>query len=113
MISFKLETMDMNIYSDQISYYQEQGDLENINRIQGEVIKRLQAENVYLRERLYSDYRHERLVWQHEQHFLRKFFNDFERTLLYLVEQVPSHPIINTDVTHCLNLLNRFKQETV
>ena len=35
MISFKLETMDMNIYSEQMSYYQEQGDLENINRIQG------------------------------------------------------------------------------
>ena len=33
MISFKLETMD--IYSEQMSYYQEQGDLENINRIQG------------------------------------------------------------------------------
>ena len=113
MISFKLETMDMNIYSEQMSYYQEQGDLENINRIQGEVIKRLQAENVYLRERLYGDYRHERLVWQHEQCFLREFFDDFERTLLYLVEQVPSHNIINTDVRHCLNLLNRFKTETV
>ena len=113
MISFKLETMDMNIYSEQMSYYQEQGDWGNINRIQGEVIKRLQAENVYLRERLYSDYRHERLVWQHEQRFLREFFHDFERTLLYLVEQVPSHNIINTDVRHCLNLLNRFKTETV
>lgn len=27
MISFKLETMDMNIYSEQMSYYQEQLDL--------------------------------------------------------------------------------------
>ena len=113
MISFKLETMDMNIYSEQMSYYQEQGDLENINRIQGEVIKRLQAENVYLRERLYSDYRHERLVWQHEQHFLRKFFNDFERTLLGLVKNVSSYTSTNYDVQLCLNLLNRFKQETV
>ena len=105
--------MDMDVYSEQMSAYQRNGDLEGINRIQGEVIKRLQAENVYLRERLYGDYRHERLLWQHEQRFLREFFHDFERTLLYLVEQVPSHPIINTDVTHCLNLLNRFKQETV
>ena len=113
MISFKLETMDMDIYNKQMSFYQEHGDLECINRIQGEVIKRLQAENVYLRERLYSDFRHEQLVWQHEQHFLRKFFNDFERTLLYLIEQVPSHSIINTDVRYCLNLLNRFKTETV
>ena len=113
MISFKLETMDMNIYSEQMSYYQKHGDLENINRIQGEVIKRLQAENVYLRERLYSDYRHERLVWQHEQHFFRKFFNDFERTLLGLVKNVPSYTSTNYDVQLCLNLLNRFKQETV
>ena len=113
MISFKLETMDMNIYSEQMSYCQEQGDLENINRIQGEVIKRLQAEIIYLREQLYSNYRHEQLVWQHEQRFLREFFHDFERTLLYLVEQVPSYNIINTDVRHCLNLLNRFKTETV
>ena len=51
----KLGTMDMDIYSEQMSYYQEHGDLENINRIQGEVIKRLQAENVYLRERLYKN----------------------------------------------------------
>ena len=113
MISFKLGTMDMDIYSEQMSYYQEQGDLEKINRIQGEVIKRLQAEIIYLREQLYSNYRHEQLVWQHEQRFLREFFHDFERTLLYLVEQVPSYNIINTDVRHCLNLLNRFKTETV
>lgn len=105
--------MDMDVYSEPMSAYQRNGDLEGINRIQSEIIKRLQAENIYLRERLCSDYRHERLVWQHEQRFLREFFHDFERTLLYLVEQVPSHPIINTDVTHCLNLLNRFKQETV
>ena len=103
----------MDIYSEQMSYYQEHGDLESINRIQGEVIKRLQAEIIYLRERLYSNNRHEQLVWQHEQCFLREFFHDFERTLLYLVEQVPSHNIINTDVRHCLNLLNRFKTETV
>jgi len=113
MISFKLETMDMNIYSEQMSYYQKHGDLEAINKIQSEVIKRLQAEIIYLRERLYINYRHELLVWQHEQCFLREFFDDFERTLLYLVEQVPSHSIINTDVRHCLNLLNRFKRETV
>ena len=113
MISFKLETMDMDIYSNHMSYYQEHGDLESINRIRGEVIKRLQSEIIYLRERLYSDYRHERLVWEYEQCFLREFFRDFERTLLYLVEQVPSHSIIDTDVRHCLNLLNRFKQETV
>lgn len=113
MISFKLETMDMDVYSKHMSYYQEHGDLESINRIQGEVIKRLQAEIIYLRERLYSNYRHERLVWQHEQYFLRKFFNDFERTLLGLVKNVPSDTSINFDVQHCLNLLNRFKQETV
>lgn len=113
MINFKLETMDMDIYSEQMSYYQEHGDLEAINKIQSEVIKRLQAEIIYLRERLYINYRHELLVWQHEQCFLREFFHDFERTLLYLVEQVPSHNIINTDVRHCLNLLNRFKQERV
>lgn len=105
--------MDMDVYNEQIPACQRQGDLEGVNRIQGEVIKRLQAENIYLRERLYGDYRHERLVWQHEQRFLREFFNDFERTLLYLVEQVPSHSVINADVKHCLNLLNRFKTETV
>lgn len=106
--------MDMDIYNKHMSYYQEHGDLEGINRIQCEVIKRLQAENIYLRERLYSDYRHERLVWQHEQHFLRKFFNDFERTLLGLVKNVPSYNTsTNYDVQLCLNLLNRFKQETV
>ena len=92
---------------------QEEAQAKIFNRIQGEVIKRLQAENVYLRERLYSDYRHERLVWQHEQHFLRKFFNDFERTLLGLVKNVPSYTSTNYDVQLCLNLLNRFKQETV
>lgn len=71
MISFKLETMD--IYSEQMSYYQEHGDLENINRIQGEVIKRLQAEIIYLRERLYINYRHELLVWQqfHDLYYIR------------------------------------------
>lgn len=105
--------MDKDIYIKQVSACQRNDDLENVNRIQGEVIKRLQAENVYLRERLYSDYRHERLVWQHEQHFLRKFFNDFERTLLGLVKNVPSYTSTNYDVQLCLNLLNRFKQETV
>ena len=105
--------MDMDVYSEQISACQRQGDLEGINTLQCELIKRLQAENIYLRERLYGDYRHERLVWQHEQRFLREFFHDFERTLLYLVEQVPSHSIINADIRHCLNLLNRFKTETV
>lgn len=103
----------MDIYSKQMSYCQEHGDLEGINRIQDEVIKRLQAEIIYLKEQLYSDYRHERLVWQHEQRFLREFFHDFERTLLHLVKQVPSHSIINADVRHCLNLLYRFKTETV
>ena len=105
--------MDMDVYFEQMSAYQRQGDLEGINRIQCEVIKRLQAENIYLRERLYGDCHHERLVWQYEQRFLREFFHDYERTLLYLVEQVPSHSIINADVKHCLNLLNRFKTETV
>ena len=105
--------MDMDIYNKHMSYYQEHGDLEGINRIQCKVIKRLQAENIYLRERLCSDYRHDRLVWQHEQRFLREFLHDFERTLLYLVKRVPSHPIINADVIHCLNLLYRCKDETV
>ena len=113
MISFMLETMDMDIYCKQMAVYLRNDDLEGINRIQGEVIKRLQAENVYLRERLDCDYRHERLVWQHEQRFLREYFHDFERTLLYLVEQVPSPSIINTDVRHCLDLLYRFKIEKV
>lgn len=105
--------MDMDVYSEQISACQRQGDLEGINTLQCELIKRLQAESIYLRERLYGDYRHERLVWQHEQHFLRKFFNDFERTLLGLVKNVSSYTSTNYDVQLCLNLLNRFKQETV
>lgn len=62
MISFKLEAMDMDVYNEQMSAYQRQGDLEGINTIQCEVIKILQAENVYPRERLCSDYRHEWLV---------------------------------------------------
>ena len=105
--------MDKDIYIKQMSACQRNDDLEGINRIQGEVINKLQAEIVYLRELLYSNYRHERTVWQYEQCFLREFFDDFERTLLHLVEQVPSHSIINTDVRHCLNLLHRFKTETV
>lgn len=92
-------------YMEQMLRLEELEETERLNHLKDEVIKMLQSENIYLKEKLRGHYSHEFRVWSFEHKIMHDFYREFEDTLNLLSLRFVGDDFMSQKIKSCLEIL--------